>query len=184
MTDYHFLNIALGICMNVYENASRHISKLEAGIAVGNVDDSHADVNLILKQMECKTTFAVVSVEVTELEMETKKLLIEVFAKKEERELGGVHFDDNIVHSILRDYEEIRPGVKESLLHSKGAGKSQENIARELEISFKVFAEAYEITDDFTYEYDENEIGGAAVPYVTALHEIHSKLHLKDEIGQ
>ncbi|GEM_PF-2617861 len=180
MADYHFFEIALGICMKVYEKAIPRVPRLEASIMIGDIDDSHGGVNLILKQSDKLTTFAVISIDVTELEMENTKLIIEVIAKKEEHEIGDIRFDNLVVESILRDYEKLKPIVKEGIIHYNDSTESRK-ASREFEVRFRAFFREYDITEDFDYEYDKDEIGEAAVPYVIALREIHSKLHSKEK---
>lgn len=180
MVNYHFLNIALDICMKIFEKAYPHVTGLEGGLMIESVDDSHGSASLILKQSDEETTFAVITVDVTELDIEKKKLIIEVIANKKEQELGGRHFGDFLVESIMKDFEALRPVVTEGIIHSMAApDKPRRQVNRELEVRFRIFTHEFEADEDYMYGYDIDEIGKTAIPYVKALRDIHSKIYRK-----
>lgn len=104
-------------------------------------------------------------------------MFFEIIGIMEEHEFLLNKFGEVFVESIMKDHSQLGPVVKEGLTHTTDPTSHEGKATRDFEVRFRIFDGSYEITADFDYAYDLDEIGETAIPYVKALRDIHAKLY-------
>ena len=116
------------------------------------------------------------------LEIHTNEVIqgkfgIEVFAESEYTDFDQVDFDNFRIDKVLEKYHHLVPIITESVIHHpndlQGITRAAE---RKIKIRFRVFDGNYEANEDYTYDFDLEEISKESEPYIQALYEIQNEL--------
>lgn len=84
--------------------------------------------------------------------------------------------------SILDDYENLKPWVKEGIVHRiGGVNEPRKNASRILEVKYRMLDEFYTEDEMGHHDIDENEIAKTLLPYIKSLHEIYLRIYPHDK---
>ncbi len=88
-------------------------------------------------------------------------------------------FADVSAKSILDDYQNLKPWVKEGLVHRVGQPDEPKRIgARSLEVRYRMHDELYPEVDEMGHhDIDEEGIAKSLLPYIKSLKQIYSKIY-------
>ena len=176
------MDIALDTCLDIFGKAYPEIKGLHGSESIEEHSENHASVRLVLFEENRRSSFAQVEVEVAKHQFEIGKehLSIQVFAELSENEVEGLSaFTDADIESIFRDYANLKPLVHEGINHFIDDLRHRKNpkrkVSRDLKVRYATYDEEFEEDEDYTYNYDTDEIASATIPYLKSLLEIHSK---------
>jgi hypothetical protein len=84
-----------------------------------------------------------------------------------------IPFADISAKSILDDYQNLKPWVKEGIVHRIGERGEPNRIgARSLEVRYRMHDELYPEVDEFAnHDIDEERIAKSLLPYIKSLNE-------------
>ena len=119
-----------------------------------------------------------INVNVVDTELENNEFAIDIRGKLEEQE-NDVPFADVSAKLILDDYQNLKPWVKEGIVHRIGQVEKRGKVAsRYLEVKYTMHDELYPEVDEFAHhDIDEEGIAKSLLPFVKSLQEIYSRIY-------
>jgi hypothetical protein len=90
-----------------------------------------------------------------------------------------IHFADVLAKSILDDYQNLKPWVKEGFVHTICQPDESSKVAsRYIEVEYRMHDELYPKVDEFAHhDIDEERIAKSLLPYIKSLYEIYSRIY-------
>ena len=114
-------------------------------------------------------------------ELEKNEIAICIMGTLTEQE-HDVPFTDISAKSIIHDYENLKPWVKEGIVHRIGQPNEPKRIvSRILEVKFRMHDKFYPEDEMGHHDIDEDAIAKTLLPYIIPLHEIYSRIYPNPE---
>jgi hypothetical protein len=179
--EHFLLGIGLDLCLCIFTKLYPRIDNLRARESVDNDSEDAASVDLLLFEPQFKSTFAKVEVHLSIYDFVSRALSMQVFAEFEGHETEGYStFSDANIQSIIKDYQNLKPIVREGMIHYADdfdTKKGKRKVNRTLAVRYRVFDE--EIPENLDYDYgydiDVDKIAESTIPYLLSLREIRRK---------
>ena len=171
------LNIALDICLKTFERVKNEIENVDSRISVSDIEPGSCGVCLYLTKPDNVLPIITINVDVADTELERNEVAICIMGTLAEQE-HDVPFADFSAKSIIDDYENLKPWVKEGIVHRIGQHDEPKRIiSRILEIKFRMHDEFYPEDGMGHHDIDEDAIAKTLLPYIISLHEIYSRIY-------
>ena len=179
--DNYILNIALGICLRTIERVKKEIDTVDSRISVSKIEAKSSSVCVYLTKPDNVLPIIQINVDVVDTELEKNEIAICIIGALREQE-HDVPFTDISAKSIIDGYENLKPWVKEGIVHRVGQPDEPRKIAsRSLEVRYRMHDEFYPEVDEMGhYDIDEDGIAKSLLPYIKSLHEIYSRIYPKN----
>jgi len=176
--DNYILNIAIDICLRTIERVKKEIDNVDGRISVSKTEPRSSSVCVYLTKPDNVLPIIQINVDVVDTELEKNEIAICIIGSLAEQE-HDVPFTDISAKSIIDDYENLKPWVKEGIVHRIGQPDEPKRIgARSLEAKFIMHDEFYPEVDEFAHhDINENEIAKTLLPYIQSLHEIYLRIY-------
>ena len=158
MGEHFLLGIGLDLCLGIFTKLYPHVDGLKATESVDKDTENAASVDLLLFEPQFRSTFAKVEVHLSIYDLVNRSLSLEVFAELEGHETEGYStFSDASIQSIIQDYSNLKPIVREGMIHyaddfEPNIGKRKVN--RTLAVRYRVFDEEFPENLDYDNDYD------------------------------
>ena len=181
MGEHFLLGIGLDLCLCIFTKLYPHVDALRATESVDNDSENAASVDLLLFEPQFKSTFARTEVHLSIYDLVNRSLSMQVFAELEGHETEGYStFSDANIQSIIQDYSNLKPIVREGMIHYAGdfdPKKGKRKVNRTLAVRYRVFDEEIpeNLDYDYGYEIDIDKIAESTMPYLLSLREIRRK---------
>jgi hypothetical protein len=95
-----------------------------------------------------------------------------------------IPFADVAAKSIIDDYENLKPSVKEGIVHRIGQPDEPKRVvSRFLEVKYRMHDKFYPQDEMGHHDIDEDEIAKSLLPYIKSLHEIYSSISKQQTIN-
>jgi hypothetical protein len=118
-----------------------------------------------------------INVDVADTELEKNEIAICIMGTLAEQE-HDVPFTDISAKSIIDNYENLKPWVKEEIVHRIGQPNELKRIGSSLEVKYRMYDELYPEVDEMGHhDIDEDGIAKMLLPYIKSLHEIYSRIY-------
>ena len=179
--EHFLLGLGLDLCLCIFTKLYPRIDGLRATESVDNDSENGASINLLLFEPQFKSTFARVEVHLSRYDLVNRSLSIEVFAELEGHETEGYStFSDANIQSLIEDYSDLKPIVREGMIHYADdfdLQKGKRKVNRTLTVRYRVFDEEIQenLDYDYGYEIDIDKIAESTIPYLLSLREIRRK---------
>jgi len=176
--DNYILNIAIDICLRTLERIKKEIDNVDGRISVSKTEPKSYSVCLYLTKPDNVLPIMQINVDVVDTELEKNEIAISIMGTLAEQE-HDVPFTDISAKSIIDDYENLKPWVKEGIIHRIGQPNEHRKVAsRSLEVRYRMHDEFYPEVDEMGHhDIDENEIAKTLLPYIQSLHEIYLRIY-------
>lgn len=104
--------------------------------------------------------------------LENNEIAIYIMRKLAEQE-HDIPFADVLAKSILDDYQNLKPWVKEGIVHTIcQSDESRKFTSRYIEVKYRMQVEPYPEVDEFGHrDIDQEGIVKSLLPYIKSLHE-------------
>jgi len=176
----YILNIALDICLKTFVRVKNEIDHIDGRISVNDIEPRSCGVYLYLTNPDDVMPIIQISVDIADTELEKKDIAINIMGTLTEQE--HIPFADVFAKSILDDCENLKPWVKEGIVHRVGGVNEPRKVAsRSLEVKYRIFDELYPEDEMGRHDIDENEIAKTLFPFIKSLHEIYLRIYPKDK---
>lgn len=176
------MNIALDICLRTIERVKKETDNVDGRISVSKTEPKSSSVCLYLTKPDNVLPIIQINVDVADTELEKNEIAICIMGSLVEQE-NDVPFTDISAKSIIDDYENLKPWVKEGIVHRIGQPNEPKRIvSRILEVKFRMHDEFYpEVDEKGHHNIDEDGIAKTLLPYIISLHEIYSRIYLNNK---
>lgn len=174
----YILNMALDICLKTLTMVRNEMENIDGRISVNDIEPKSCGVYLFLTKPGDILPIMKINVEIADTELENNEIAINIMGKLEEQE-HDTPFADISAKSILDDYENLKPWIKEGIVHRIGKSDQPKRIvARSLEVKYRMHDEFYPEIDEFAHhDIDEDGIAKSLLPYIKSLQEIYSGIY-------
>jgi hypothetical protein len=173
----YILNIALDICLKIFVIVKNEIDHIDGRISVNDIEPRSCGVYLYLTKPDNVIPIIKINVEIADTELERNEVAICIMGTLAEQE-HDVPFADFSAKSIIDDYENLKPWVKEGIVHRIGQHDEPKRIiSRILEVKFRMHDEFYPEDEMGRHDIDEDEIAKTLLPYIKSLVEIYSRIY-------
>ncbi len=174
----YILNIALDICLKTVIIVRNELNNVDGRISVNDIEPKSCCVYLLLTKPGDILPIMKINVEVADTGLESNEIAISIIGTLEEQE-HEIPFADISAKSILDDYQNLRPWLKEGIVHRIGQNYEAKRIgARSLEVKYRMHDELYPEIDEFAHhDIDEEGIAKSLLPYIKSLNEIYSRIY-------
>jgi len=177
----YILNIALDICLKTVILVRNEMENIDCRVSVNDIEPKSCGAYLFLTKPGDILPIIKINVEISDTESENNEIAIDIMGKLEEQE-HDTPFADVSAKSILDDYQNLKPWVKEGIVHRIGRQPDEPSRigARSLEVKYRMHDELYPEVDEFAHhDIDEEGISKSLLPYIISLYEIYSKIYPK-----
>ena len=181
MAEHFLLGIGLDLCLGIFTKLYPHVDGLRATESVDKDSENAASVDLLLFEPQFNSTFAKVEVHLSIYDLVNRPLSMQVFAELEGHETEGYFtFSDANIQSIIQDYSNLKPIVREGMIHYADdfdLQKGKRKVNRTLAVRYRVFDEEIpeNLDYDYGYEIDIDKIAESTIPHLLSLREIRGK---------
>ena len=118
-----------------------------------------------------------INVNVADTELEKNEIAICIIGALREQEYD-VPFTDISAKTIIDDYENLKPWVKEGIVHRIGHPDEPRKVAsKSLEVKYRMHDEFYPEDEFAHHDIDEDGIVKSLLPYVKSLHKIYLRIY-------
>ena len=154
------------------------MENIDGRISVNDIEPKTCNVYLFLTKPGDVLPIIKINVHISDTELENNEIAIDIMGKLEEQE-HDTPFADVSAKSILDDYQNLKPWVKEGIVHRIGQPDEPKRIgARSLEVKYTMHDEYYLEVDEFAHhDIDEEGIAKSLLPYIQSLQEIYSRIY-------
>ena len=154
------------------------MKNIDGRISVNKIEPKSSDAYLFLTKPNDILPIIEINVYVADTELEKNEIAINIIGMLEEQE-HDVPFADVSAKLILDDYQNLKPWVKEGIVHRIGQNNEPKRIgSRSLEVRYRMHDELYPEVDEFAHhDIDEEGIAKSLLPYIKSLHEIYSRIY-------
>ena len=171
------MNIALDICLRTIERVKKEIDNVDGRISVSKTESKSSSVCLYLTKPDNVLPIIQINVDVVDTELEKNEIAICIIGTLAEQE-NDVPFTDISAKSIIDDYENLKPWVKEGIVHRIGQPNEPKRIvSRSLEVKYRMHDEFYPEDEMGHHDIDEDGIAKTFLPYIISLYEIYSRVY-------
>jgi hypothetical protein len=172
------LNIALDICLRTIERVKKEIDNVDGRISVSETEPRSSSVCLYLTKPDNVLPIIQINVNLADTELEKNEIAICIMGTLAEQE-HDVPFTGISAKSIIDDYENLKPWVKEGIVHRIGQPNEPKRIgSRSLEVKYRMHDEFYPEVDEMgNHDIDEDGIAKTLLPYIKSLHEIYLRIY-------
>jgi len=174
----YILNIALDICLKTFVGLKNDIDNIDGRISIYNIEPKSCSVDLFITKPDNSLPIIKINVGISDTELENNEVAISIIGTLTQQE-NDIPFADVAAKSILDDYENLKPWVKEGIVHRIGQPDEPKRIgARSLEVRYRMHDEFYPEVDEMGHhDIDEDEIPKTLLPYIKSLHEIYLRVY-------
>jgi hypothetical protein len=154
------------------------MENIDGRISINDIDPKSCGAYLFLTKPGDILPIIKIDVNIVDTELENNEIAIDRRGKLEEQE-HDIPFADVSAKSILDDYQNLKPWVKEGIVHRIGQPDEPKRIgARSLEVKYTMHDEYYPEVDEFAHhDIDEEGIAKSLLPYIQSLQEIYSRIY-------
>ena len=151
---------------------------IDGRISVQNIEPKSSSVYLLLTKPDDVLPIIEIDVHVADTELDNNEIAIHIMGKLAQQE-HEIPFADVLAKSILDDYENLKPWVKEGIVHRIGQPDEPKRIgARFLEVKYRMHDDLYPEVDEMGHRnIDEEGIAKTLLPYIKSLHEIYLRIY-------
>ena len=156
------------------------MENIDGRISINDIEPKSCGAYLFLTKPGDILPIIKIDVNIVDTELENNEIAIDIRGKLEEQE-HDTPFADVSAKSILDDYQNLKPWVKEGIVHRIGQPDEPKRIgARSLEVKYTMHDELYPEVDEFAHhDIDEEGIAKSLLPYIQSLQEIYSRIYPK-----
>jgi hypothetical protein len=173
----YILNIALDICLKTFVIVKNEIDHIDGRISVNNIEPTSCSIYLYLTKPDNVIPIIKINVEIANTELEKNELAIHIMGILTEQE-HDIPFAEVLANSIMDDYENLKPWVKEGIVHRIGQPDEPKRIgSRTLEVKYRMLDELYPEDEMGHHDIDETEIAKTLLPYIKSLREVYSRIY-------
>lgn len=174
----HILNIAIDICLKTMIIVRNELKNVDGRISVNDIESKSCSVYLLLTKPGDILPIMKINVEIADTELENNEFAINIIGTLEEQE-HEIPFADVSAKLILDDYQDLKPWVKEGIVHRIGQTHEPKRIgSRSLEVRYRMHDELYPEIDEFAHhDIDEERIAKSLLPYIKSLNEVYSRIY-------
>ena len=154
------------------------MDRIDGRISVNDIESKSCGVYLLLTKPGDILPIMKINVEIADTELEKNEIAINIIGILEEQE-HEIPFADVSAKSILDDYQNLKPWVKEGIVRRIGQVDEPSKVAsRYLEVKYRMHDELYPEIDEFAnHDIDEEGIAKSLLPYIKSLNEIYSRIY-------
>lgn len=154
------------------------MENIDGRISVNDIESKSCGVYLFLTKPNDILPIMKINVEIADTELENNEIAINIMGKLQEQE-HDTPFGDVSAKSILDDYQNLKPWVKEGIVRRIGQSEESSKVAsRYLEVKYRMHDEYYPEIDEFAnHDIDEEGIAKSLLPYIQSLQEIYSRIY-------
>jgi hypothetical protein len=154
------------------------MENIDGRISINDIEPKSCGAYLFLTKPGDILPIIKIDVNIVDTELENNEIAIDIRGKLEEQE-HDIPFADVSAKSILDDYQNLKPWVKEGIVHRIGQPDEPKRIgARSLEVKYTMHDEYYPEVDEFAHhDIDEEGIAKSLLPYIQSLQEIYSRIY-------
>lgn len=148
-------------------------------ISVNEIGPESCDVYLYLTKPDDMLPVIEIDVHIADTGLENNEIAIHIMGKLAEQE-HDIPFADVSAKSILDDYQNLKPWIKEGIVHTICQPDESSKVAsRHIEVKYRMHDELYPEVDEFAHhDIDEDGIAKTLLPYIKSLHEIYSRIYI------
>jgi hypothetical protein len=162
----YILNIALDICLKTFVRVKNDIDHIDGRISIDNIEPKSYCVYLLLTKPDNVLPIIEIKVHIADVELEKNEVAINIMGRLAEQE-HDIPFADILIKSIMDDYENLKPWVKEGIAHRIGQPNEPRRVAsRILEVKFRMLDEFYPEDEMGHHDIDEDGIAKTLLPYI------------------
>jgi hypothetical protein len=174
----YILNIAIDICLKTFVKVKHDIDNIDGRISINDIEPKSCNIYLYLTKPDDVLPVIEIDVHVADTELENNEIAISIMGKLAQQE-HDIPFADVLAKSILDDYQNLKPWVKEGIVHRIGQYNEPSKVAsRYLEVKYRIHDELYPEVDGMgDHNIDEDGIAKTLLPYIKSLHEIYSRIY-------
>jgi hypothetical protein len=174
----YILNIAIDICLKTFVKVKHDIDNIDGRISINDIEPKSCNIYLYLTKPDDVLPVIEIDVHVADTELENNEIAISVIGKLAQQE-HDIPFADVLAKSILDDYQNLKPWIKEGIVHRIGQLDEPSKVAsRYIEVKYRMHDELYPEVDEFAHhDIDEEGIAKSLLPYIKSLHEIYSRIY-------
>ena len=148
----YILNSALDICLKTFLIVKDEIDDIDGRISIDNIEPKSCSVYLLLTKPDDVLPIIRINVGIADTELENNEVAIQIMGKLAEQE-HDIPFADVLAKSIMDDYENLKPWVKEGIVHRIGPpDKPKRIVSRFLEVKYRMHDVMYP-GDDHLHVY-------------------------------
>ena len=154
------------------------MENIDGRISISDVESKSCGVYLFLTKPNDILPLMKINVEVADAELENNEIAINIRGTLEQQE-HETPFADVSAKLILDDYQNLKPWVKEGIVHRIGQPDESSKVAsRCLEVKYTMHDELFPEVDEFAHnDIDENGIAKSLLPHIKSLREIYSRIY-------
>ena len=158
----------------------KEIDDVDGRVSVSKTEPKSSSVCVYLTKPDNVLPIIQINVDVVDTQLEKNEIAICIIGALREQE-HDVPFTDFSAKSIIDDYENLKPWVKEGIVHRIGQpGEPRKAASRSLEVKYRMHDEFYPEVDEMgRHEIDEDEIAKSLLPCIKSLHEIYLRIYPK-----
>lgn len=176
----YIVSIALDICLKTFVKVKNEIDQTDVRISIDNIESKSCNVFLLLTKPDSVLPIIRIDVGIADTEVENNELAIQIMGTLTQQE-HDIPFADVPAKSIMDDYENLKPWVKEGIVHRIGQlDEPKRSVSRFLEVKYRMHDEFYpEVNEMGDHYIDEDGIAKSLLPYIKSLHEIYLRIYPK-----
>ncbi|SRR4249919_2514108 len=150
------LNVNLDICLKIYTKVIRKIPNVDARISPEDINPDTSIVNLFFTKPGSRIPFLKINISTAEIQLNKYHFSVSIIGTLDETENQNFGFIDFLIDGIINDYKDLRPYIKEGIVHTVTQGVSNRTASRSLEVKYRMFDRMYEEDENQDYDIDEN----------------------------
>lgn len=139
----YILNIALDICLKTFVGVKNDIDNIDGRISIYNIEPKSCSVDLFITKPDDVLPIIKINVGIADTELENNEVDISIIGTLTQQE-HDIPFADVTAKSILDDYENLKPWVKEGIVHRIGQPDEPKRVvSRFLEVKYRMHDKFY-----------------------------------------
>lgn len=171
------LNVNLDICLKIYTKVIRKIPNIDARISPDDINPDTSIVNLFFTRPGNRIPFIKINITTAEVQLDKYHFSVSIIGTLDETENQNVRFFDILIDRIMSDYGDLKPYIKEGIVHTVTQGLSNRVASRSIEVKYRMFDRMYEEDEDYGYDIDENEIAETVLLHIISMEDIYSRIY-------
>ena len=174
----YILNVNLSICLKIYTKVIKNIPNIDGRISPDDTSTDTSIVNLFFTKPGNVIPFIKINITTAEVLLDRYNFNVSIIGTLDETEYQDVHFVDVLIDGIISDYKDLRPRIKEGIVHTLShEDQSKITASRSLEVKYRMFERMYEEDENGKYGINENEIAESVLPYIISMEDIYSRIY-------
>jgi hypothetical protein len=171
------LNVNLGICLKIYTKVIQKIPNIDARISPDDISPDTSIVNLFFTRPGNRIPFIKLNITTAEVQLDKYNFNVSIIGTLDESENQNVCFADVLIDGIISDYKDLKPYIKEGIVHTVSYGESTRIASRSLEVKYRMFDRMYEEDENHEYDINDDEIAESVLPYIISMQDIYSRIY-------